>query len=267
MIFFPPFLGGAMFRPDMTHVTTLIPFMVFCLASSSTYILNDIIDAPYDCHHPEKIDRPIPSGIISKPLAAGLCFTLSGISMFLAWSVSLLFCAYVVLYLLITVSYSVSFKNFPLMDIFCVSAGFVVRLLAGGAAFGIRVSEWLFLSVFLLSLFLATGKRMAEKNRLGNAASMHRKVLDGYPANFLDTILIMTGSAVLVTYSMYVIARNSILLLYTVPLCCFGLLRYAYRIQSGKSGDPTESLIKDLPLLIVGIVWAFLVGWGIYGPR
>jgi decaprenyl-phosphate phosphoribosyltransferase len=74
----------------------------------------------------------------------------------------------------------------------------------------------------------------------------------------------MTGGSVLVTYTMYVIARNSPLLLYSVPLCCFGLLRYILRVQSGKGGDPTESLTRDVPLLIVGAAWVGLVGWGIY---
>jgi len=75
----------------------------------------------------------------------------------------------------------------------------------------------------------------------------------------------MTGGSVLVTYTMYVISRQSSLLLYSVPLCCFGLLRYILRVQSGKGGDPTESLVRDVPLLIVGVVWVSMVGWGIYG--
>ena len=75
----------------------------------------------------------------------------------------------------------------------------------------------------------------------------------------------MTGSAVLITYSMYVITCQSYLLIYSVPLCCFGLLRYIFRIRAGKSGDPTESLVGDVPLLIVGVIWVFMVGWGIYG--
>ena len=86
-----------------------------------------------------------------------------------------------------------------------------------------------------------------------------------YPDGFLDGLLFMTGSAVLVTYTMYVISRHSHLLLYSVPLCCFGLLRYILRVQSGKGGDPTESLTRDISLSIVGIIWIVIVGWGVYG--
>jgi hypothetical protein len=130
---------------------------------------------------------------------------------------------------------------------------------------GIVVSEWLFLSVFLLSIFLSTGKRLGEKQLLGTMACNHRKVLAGYPEGFLEGTMYMTGASVLVTYSMYVILRHSPLLLYSVPLCSFGLLRYILRVQSGKGGDPTEALTRDVPLLMVGFAWAVLVGWGIYG--
>jgi 4-hydroxybenzoate polyprenyltransferase len=151
------------------------------------------------------------------------------------------------------------------VDIFCISAGFLLRLQAGGAAFNVVISEWLFLSVFLLSVFLSTGKRLAEKQRLGVAACHHRKALLAYPEGFLEGVLNMTGGAVLVTYTMYVISRHSALLVYTVPLCCFGLLRYILRVKTGKGGDPTESLTKDVPLLLVGMAWVVMVGWGIYG--
>jgi hypothetical protein len=112
---------------------------------------------------------------------------------------------------------------------------------------------------------LSTGKRLAEKLHLGEDARYHRKTLIAYPKSFLEGTMYMAGSSVLVTYAMYAISRHSQLLLYSVPLCCFGLLRYLFRIRSGKSGDPTESLVRDVPLMIIGVTWVSLVGWGIYG--
>ena len=168
-------------------------------------------------------------------------------------------------YFVISLAYSIKLKEIALVDIFCISAGFLLRLQAGGVAFNVSISEWLFLSVLLLSVFLSTGKRLAEKLHLGNDAHHHRKALSAYPHGFLEGTMYMTGGSVLVTYSMYVISRHSTLLLYSVPLCCFGLLRYILRVQAGKGGDPTESLTRDVPLLIVGAVWVSLVGWGIYG--
>ncbi len=115
-----------------------------------------------------------------------------------------------------------------------------------------------------LSLCLSAGKRLSEKQTLGvTTAASHRKVLMHYPDGFLDGVLFMTGSAVLVTYTMYTLSHN--FLLYTVPLCCLGLLRYILRVKSGLSGDPTESLLRDPWILIVGAGWSAMVGWGIYG--
>lgn len=264
MIFFPPFLGGTLLQSGMA-MRGALPFFSFCMASSATYILNDVRDREHDRHHPDKRHRPLPSGKISVASAALLAIVLACASIVLAWTISSAFVLCLSIYLVVSIAYSVLLKDFALIDIFCISAGFLLRLEAGGAAFGIAISEWLFLSVFLLSVFLSTGKRLSEKNRLGGTAVSHRKALVAYPDGFLQGGMYMTGSAVLVTYTMYVIARHSAILVYSVPLCCFGLLRYILRVQSGKGGDPTESLLKDIPLFIVGLAWALMVGWGVYG--
>jgi decaprenyl-phosphate phosphoribosyltransferase len=262
LLFFPAFLGGTLLTPGAVS-KGFLPFLSFCLASSSAYVLNDIIDRERDRNHPRKKHRPLPSGRITIPSATILyCVLLTG-AVVLAQHVSLLFLLILAAYLLIAVSYSLFLKNLPIIDLFCVSAGFILRLQAGGEAFGIAISDWLFLSVFLLSIFLSTGKRLFEKHTLGDKAVHHRKTLESYPPGFLDGTMYMTGGAVLVTYTLYVIAHQ--LLVYTVPLCCFGLLRYIMRVKSGLGGDPTESLLKDAPLFVVGCLWVLMVGWGIYG--
>jgi len=266
MLFFPPFLGGTLFARAL-DLQTLLPFVAFCLVSSATYILNDILDRKNDSHHPDKCFRPIASGKISVASALVCAAILFACSVVLSWDISGTFIVLMLAYFTVSLSYSALLKDIVLVDIFCISACFLLRLHAGGAAFNVVVSEWLFLSVFLLSVFLSTGKRLAEKQRLGVTALKHRKALAAYPAGFLEGIMYMTAGSVLVTYTMYVISRHSPLLLYSVPLCCFGLLRYILRVQSGKGGDPTESLVRDVPLLIVGMVWVVLVGWGIYGAR
>lgn len=264
MLLFPPFLGGILFQ-QLLFPAVIFPIMIFCIASSAVYIINDLVDCKADKQHPTKQFRPLPSGEVATVAALFIAgfFLLS--ASYLASVVSIKFLILLLSYQFVSVIYSLFLKNYPVVDIFCVASGFIFRLLAGGEAFQVIVSEWLFLTVFLLALFLSTGKRYSEKNTLGGSAGLHRKALAAYPDGFLDGLLFMTGSAVLVTYSMYVITRHSSLLLYTVPLCCFGLLRYILRIKSGKGGDPTESLTRDLPLFFVGITWAALVGWGIYG--
>ncbi|GFE61337.1 decaprenyl-phosphate phosphoribosyltransferase [Geobacter sp. AOG2] len=265
MIFFPPFLGGTLFTA-VVRPAALLPFVSFCLASSATYVLNDLLDRENDRNHPEKRLRPLPSGRISAVSAGMLALALALAAVGLAWSVSLPFLLFLAIYGLVSCAYSIRLKEYALVDIFCISAGFLLRLEAGGAAFGVTISEWLFLSVFLLAIFLSTGKRLSEKNRLGASAADHRKALATYPEGFLDGTMYLTGSAVLVTYTLYVITRHSPILIYSVPLCCFGLLRYILRVQSGKGGDPTESLTRDLPLFMVGLAWMLMVGWGIYAP-
>ena len=264
MLFFPPFLGGTL----ISHINVLqmlIPFSAFCLVSSSTYIFNDVFDRESDRHHPDKRMRPIASGAV--PISFALLFAavlLTG-SVILALNISTTFVLLLSAYFLVSLAYSIKLKEIVLVDIFCIAAGFLLRLQAGGAAFKVAISEWLFLSVFLLAVFLSTGKRLAEKQNMGDTANHHRKVLAAYPKGFLEGSLYMTGGSVLVTYTLYVISRHSPWLLYSVPLCCFGLLRYILRVQSGKGGDPTESLTRDVPLLIVGTLWVCMVGWGIYG--
>ena len=111
-------------------------------------------------------------------------------------------------------------------------------------------------------MFLSTGKRLSELRLLGETAGEHRSSLTRYPEGFLAGTLYMTGCSVLVTYAMYALHKPR--LIYTVPLCLFGLLRYILRVSSGKGGDPTESLLEDPGLLVVSLLWVVMVVWSIY---
>lgn len=262
MLLFPPFLGGVILQDGMI-LKGIIPIISFCLASSATYIFNDILDVSNDALHHAKKLRPLPSGKIKKSSAACLAFIICAVSIILGIQQSLSFLIFLLLYLTVAVLYSTKLKEFPIVDLFCISAGFLFRLNAGGVIYSVGISEWLFLSVFLLSIFLSTGKRLCEKNALGEDAANHRKSLLHYPDGFLEGAMYLTGATVLVTYTMYSIQRP--ILVYTVPLCTFGLLRYILRVKSGLGGDPTESLLKDMPLSLVGILWVLMVGLSIYG--
>lgn len=261
MIFFPPFLGGAILAPGVLQ-TGAVPFAAFCLAASSTYVLNDLCDRQNDRHHPVKRHRAIPSGAVAPSVAVLVCLLLLAPALWLGWLVSTGFFLLLAAYLAISVCYSLKLKELPVLDLFCISSGFLLRLQAGGEAFGIHVSQWLFLSVFLLSLFLSTGKRLGELNALGESAGVHRKSLLHYPEGFLDLVLALTGAAVLVTYTMYVITRHA--LVYTVILCCFGLFRFMFRVKAGLGGDPTDSLLKDRQLFAVSVLWVLMFFWIVY---
>ncbi|MBL0226730.1 MAG: decaprenyl-phosphate phosphoribosyltransferase [Geobacteraceae bacterium] len=262
ILFFPPFLSGALLTSNCLSAYGLLTLISFCSVSSALYICNDLIDMERDRLHPVKRLRPLASGAVSTRLAAAAAalFGLSGFVLAILAVRPLI--PYLLLYCAVTVMYSTWLKHIPVVDLFCISCGFLIRLQAGGAVFRIEISEWLFLSVFFLSLFLSSGKRLSELNLLGADAADHRVSLCGYSGGTLDAMLQITAATVLVTYSMYTLAHPQ--LVYTVPLCTFGLFRYILRIKGGNSGDPTESLFKDLPLLFVSILWALLVAWSIY---
>ncbi len=261
MLFFPPFLAGHILMQGVI-IKGVVPFIAFCLTSSSGYIFNDLLDRGMDARHPQKSLRPIASGAINPVYASALSAILFISGLLLAWLISSRLLWFLVGYAVITISYSLLLKSFPIVDVFCISSGFLIRLLAGGEVFQIPISPWLFMTVFLLAVFLSTGKRLSELRSLGDKAVEHRASLASYPPGFLDGTMYVSGSAVLVTYAMYSLNRHT--LIYSVPLCLFGLLRYMLRVSSGKGGDPTDSLLKDRLLFMVGAVWVLMVYVSIY---
>lgn len=261
ILFFPVFLDGSLFQAGRLGLG-VVPFAAFSLASSATYIVNDLRDREQDRHHPKKCQRPLASGAIKVKAAVVVALLAMAGAVFLTLLQPVLFAVWLLAYLLLTSAYSFGLKNQPILDIFCIASGFVFRLFAGGAVFNISVSNWLFLTVLLLALFLSCGKRLAEKNLLGNQSIDHRRALEEYPPGVLEGFMFMSGAAVLVTYTLYVISRHQ--LIYSVPLCCFGLFRYILLVKRGRSGDPTEALVRDPVLFIVGFVWVVMIGVVVY---
>ena len=264
LLLFPPFFGGTIL--DQELVTKLFPALfAFCTAASASYIINDVRDVEKDKKHAIKRDRAIANGDISAGAALLLAFILFLTALVTSFIFSPGFGAYLSVYLIISLSYTFFLKDIVIIDIFFISFGFLIRVLAGGEAFGTEVSSWLFMTVFLVSLFLATGKRAGELISMGDDAGDHRRSLAAYSISFLEGTLWFSASAALVTYGLYTLEQQSGLF-YTVPLAAFGLLRYIYIVKEGR-GDPTDALLKDPQLLAVGIIWAIVIGMIVYGPR
>lgn len=262
ILFFPPFLGGKLTTIGASGQVLWQAPLAFCLASSAAYIINDLYDIEADRNHPQKCKRPIAAGHVTRTIAVMLAFCCLAGALVLGFVVGGLFTVLLLIYLGISLCYSAGLKHLPIIDIFCIASGFVVRLFAGGIAFNVVISDWLFLSVFLLALFLSAGKRLGETEELGGCGGDHRKVLKEYPAGALELFMAISASTVLVTYTMYVVSKHR--LVYTVPLCCFGLFRYMLNVKRGASGDPTDALLKDPVLFAVGGVWAIMVGFVVY---
>ena len=257
-LFAAPFFGGVLFR-DSTLYLTLPAFVSFSLCASAVYIINDIVDIKNDLLHPTKSKRPVASGAVSKKNAVLVALMLTVTSSFISFRISPNFFGFIVLYFLIQMAYSIYLKHIPVADIFCVASGFVIRVLAGGAAFNVEVSRWLFLTMFMISLMLASGKRIGEAVLLNVNAQAHRKSLDFYSVATLNEILLISSSGALIAYALYTVEQFSNLI-YTVPIVTFGLFRYLLLVKKG-SGDPTEALTKDRLIVFTVIIWLLFTGF------
>lgn len=255
-LFAAPFFGGTILRYDVL-ILSLPVFLTFSLSASSVYIFNDIFDRERDRVHPKKRKRPIASGLITPKKASFLIMMTLLPSLYMSYLIGTGYLAFVLSYILIQALYSISLKNLTIVDIFSIASGFVIRVLAGGAAFHIKVSPWLFTTMFMISLVLAGGKRLSEVSLLTEGASHHRKSLKDYSEGFLKEILLISSGTALVTYALYTVEQAQELI-YTIPVVTFGLFRYLMLADRGM-GEPTEALIKDLYLIVTVIVWMVLV--------
>lgn len=255
-LFAAPFFGGVLLREDVLLLAFPV-FIAFSFSASSMYIFNDIADREKDRLHPQKSQRPIASGAISIKSTKVMILCLIVPSLYLSYRIEEGYALYILLYILIQIAYTIKFKNIAILDIFCIAAGFVIRVLAGGEAFSIKVSPWLFSTMFMISLVLACGKRLSESGELKENASLHRESLKQYSKGLLKDMLIISSSASLLCYALYSIEQAGVLV-YTLPVVTFGLFRYLMVSEKGL-GDATEALLRDKCLVFTVILWLSMV--------
>lgn len=236
--------------------------LLFCLASSSIYLLNDVKDADLDRAHPEKKFRPIASGEVSTGMACSLSAILMLASLAGAWVIHPLFAGIIGGYLILQLLYVYALKMLPLVDLFIISTGFVLRALAGAVAISVIISPWLLLVTFLLAMFLALCKRRQEMLLVSNSAQDTRPTLLGYNEKMLDQLISMTGAATLVCYALYtqwpdtVQKFGSHRLGFTLPFVMFGLFRYINLVYHYRQGErPEQVLLTDKPLLATAALY------------
>lgn len=244
-------------------IPTLWTFISFCLAASAAYFLNDIFDKEQDKLHPTKKYRPIASGKISTNTALVVYLFLSALSLFICLiAVNKLVALVLLSYLVVNIFYSWKLKHIVLLDLFIVSFGFVLRVLAGGIAIGVGISEWLLMCVILLSLFLAIAKRREEfvAYKISNN-SKTRKVISYYDEKLLDQIIAIVASLTIISYTLYTMLNGNFKhLIYTVPLVLYGIFRYLYIIYKKDGGaKPEREIIKDKHILFTVILWTVQV--------
>ncbi len=244
---------------DAGRVTLVLSaFGVFCLFSSAVYIVNDWRDRASDALHPTKRLRPLASGAVGPGAAFALAALLAAGGVVLANGNRTLL-GLIALYVASNVAYSWWLKRVPVVDVFSIALGFMLRLLAGTVGVGIPPSRWLILTGIFAALFLGFSKRRAETFQ---AAASQRSVLGHYPPALLDTFVAVTMTATLMTYSLFATspesqAQHGERLVYTVPIVIFGMLRYAYQVHRGRGEDVARDLLRDP--WIVGALAAWLL--------
>ncbi len=272
------FVGKASNSDYFASVTTV--FIAFCAVSSSGYLLNDLFDIKKDRNHPKKSLRPIASGKVSVIWASVTAACLLLFAIVLSTYVSSKIGGMIVLYALLTFSYSIALKNIVIIDIFIISLGFVVRVLAGAMAIGIEASPWLILCTLLISLFLAINKRRSELLANPENATNQRKNLAQYTPEMLSEMSTTVTSALILAYWLYSFFMSTSLaatitpgtpqrpyMMVTVPIVIYALFRYLYLIHKKKGGEsPDEIIFADFPFLVSIFLWTVMIILIIYRP-
>lgn len=248
-------------------------FIIFCGLSGAVYLLNDLKDREKDRLHPTKRLRPIASGALAPASAIVLLAVLVVVGLSGAWFLGTGFFAVAVAFLTLNLGYSFLLRRLVLLDVMAIAAGFVLRALAGAevlleAGENLRISPWLLMCTFFLSLFLALGKRRHEVKAVDHE---HRQSLDHYSVELVDRLTAITVAVTILSYSIYTIWPDTVeyfgtdQLIYTIPFVFYGLGRYLYLVlQKDKGGDPSEMLLTDRSILLTVVLWILAVGWIIY---
>lgn len=268
------FDGRLVFEAFDTIWRVFIAFLLFCLISSTIYIMNDLADIEEDRLHPKKKLRPLPAGQLNVGVAKAAMFLFGlgslGISFWLdqIWGTGL----FVILasYTVLQIAYNLQLKRIVLLDVSAVAAGFVLRVAAGVAMFDeTRFSPWLYLCIGLLALFLVLGKRRHELLILGDDAANHRSILAEYSISFIDQMLTIVTTSAIVSYSLYTflaegLPENNMMML-TIPFAFYALFRWLYLMNvHGRGGAPEDLVLEDRPLQICTVLFVLMVVFVLY---
>ncbi len=258
-------------------------FLIFSAASSSMYLINDVVDKDKDKLHFSKKHRPIASGKISDRLALITAVALSSISLAISYILSSYLFFIVLVYLIIQILYTFWLKNIIILDVLVIALAFMLRIFAGSVVILASLSAWLILTTMMLALFLGIGKRRSEITLLSGIAASHRRTLLSYPVQLLDGLVFMMATATLITYSLFTFnAPENIqkeffsaflprtldspkMLMLTIPIVVYGVFRYLYLIFEKSEGEsPEKVLITDRPLFFAVLSWIILVIFILY---
>jgi len=257
-------LAGILFSLDHAHPLTdwlrvAAAIGTFCLLCSAIYLLNDVADVEQDRHHPKKRHRPIAAGLVSPATAIATAIVLGIVGLAAAIALGRNFALIAVLYVALTVSYTVWLKHAVLLDVLALSGCYVLRAAAGAAVISVEISPWLLVCTTLGALLLGFAKRRNELVMLEDAGS-HRKILQEYTVGLLDQLITIVTAATLMAYMLYTFfsptGKDRPLLMTTIPFVIYGIFRFLYLMhRHNKGGDPSSELIEDRNLLVCALLF------------
>jgi 4-hydroxybenzoate polyprenyltransferase len=271
VVIFAALVFSQHFFETQLFLKTTLAFFLFCFISGAVYILNDLIDLEQDRKHPQKSKRPLASGKLKPSIAITVGVIIMIVSMSIAFRLSFPFGMVAASYLILQILYSFYLKHLVILDVFCVAAGFVLRVAAGAEVIQVPISSWLLICTILLSLFLAMSKRRHELILLEDNAVHHRKILYEYSPYFLDQMISVVTSSTVVAYALYTMSEETVRkfhtdnLKFTIPFVIYGIFRYLYLIhQKNEGGSPERILLSDKPLIVNILLYGFVVGLVLY---
>ena len=248
-------------------VKVLVAFVVFSLAASSVYLVNDARDVEADRAHPTKRFRPIAAGVVPESLAYILAVVLGVAALVISWLVSPNLAVVIGVYIVIQLAYCFGLKHQPVIDICIVSSGFLIRAIAGGVAAGIQLSQWFLLVMAFGSLFMAAGKRYAELQLAERTGAKIRKSLESYTSGYLRFVWTLAATAVVLCYALFAFERDggsaSWWAISIIPFT-IAILRYAVDIDGGHAGEPEEIALGDRVLQVLALALIGTVGAAAY---
>jgi 4-hydroxybenzoate polyprenyltransferase len=255
-------LAGVLFSGRFTHTdaiaAALLTFFSFCAASSSVYILNDLLDRKRDRKHPKKRHRPLASGAVSVLPATTLGIIVAVAGLVGAFAVGNKVAVCLILYLINNAAYSLRLKHVVLCDVMGIAFGFVLRMLAGVYAVEVLPTTWITLCTFFLAVFLGSAKRLAELAELFNEeAKARRPVLTKYTVKFLDSLVSSAAIMTVICYSLFTTSsgKNASLVI-TVPIVFFAIMNYKQLVVISRAGqEPERILLNDTRTQASIMVW------------
>ncbi len=267
----------------LAFTTAIWAFIAFNFVTSATYIFNDLLDIKRDRLHPIKKNRPIASGKLPIQLAVIELAVVLVLGLVLSEAVSHLLFLLVLGYLGLQLIYTLFLKHVPIIDILIIATGFIIRIYAGAFIIDAHLSVWFLLCVISVALFLASGKRRAELQVVDSQVKT-RESLQKYPKELLNSYVTMFGNAAWMSWALFTFFESpkasldfwlrlaevsktttiDKLLMATIPVTIFAIMRYQSLIFTGKSEAPEKVLLTDIPLVTSVLTWTLMVVWILY---